>query len=453
MRVIVIGAGQVGLNIASRLAQEKKEVVIIDQDSKALEMVSEHMDVQVMEGSGSSPAVLENAGIKDCKILLAVTDSDETNLVACTFANMLSPKTTKLARIRNDEYLNYQDVWARDLGISMVINPEVEVVKTIYRIIQAPGAVEINDFAQGKIKLPAILVGDKSPLVNIQLTKVRDVLGLEEVVVAAIVRAEKLIIPSGTDQIAEKDLVYLVCKDKDLDKVSRSLGVKTGTTKNIMIIGGGNIGYRLAGFLEKKGYTVKLLDKDLKICSSLSEKLEKTIVINGDGTDINILEEENVGNMDLVITLTKDDETNILTSLLAQKSGVDMTITRINKPQYTPLARSIGLRHIISPRLSAVNTILNQVRKGSVISAVAIREDVDVIEAVINSGQNVADKQIKDIKLPQGILILAILRGDKAILPSGDTVLKSGDRVTVLCSRQSIEELEKIMTTRPEFHL
>lgn len=453
MRIIIIGAGQVGLNIASRLAQEKKEVVIIDQDSKALEMVSEHMDVQVMEGSGSSPAVLENAGIKDCDILLAVTDSDETNLVACTFANMLSPKINKLARIRNDEYLNYQGVWARDLGISMVINPEVEVVKTIYRIIQAPGAVEINDFAQGKIKLPAILVDEKSPLANVQLTDVREVLGLEEVVVAAIVRGEKFIIPSGTDKIAEKDLVYLVCKDKDLDKMSRSLGVKSGTTKNIMIIGGGNIGYRLAGFLEKKGYAVKLLDKDMQICSSLSEKLEKTLVINGDGTDINILEEENVGNMDLVITLTKDDETNILTSLLAQKTGVDMTITRINKPQYTPLVRSIGLRHIVSPRLSAVNTILNQVRKGSVISAVAIREDVDVMEAVINPGQNVADKQIKDIKLPQGVLILAILRGDEAILPSGDTVLKSGDRVTVLSSRQSIEELEKIMTTKSEFNL
>ncbi len=450
MRIIIIGAGQVGLNIATRLSQEKKDVVIIDRDFRALEMISEQMDVQVVEGSGSSPEILKQAGILDSGILLAVTDSDETNLVACTFANMLSPKTTKLARIRNDEYLKFQDIWAKDLGISMVINPEVEVVRAIYRIMRAPEAVEINDFAQGRVKLLGILVDEKSVLCDTQLPKIREHLKVEEVIVAAIVRGEKLIIPSGKSDILKGDLVYIVCKDKDLEKIAHNLGAKFSPTKNIMIIGGGNIGFRLAKFLENNSFNIKLLEKNRDLCLELSEKLESTIVINGDGTDQNILNEENVKDMDLVVTLTEDDETNILSSLLVQKLGAAMTITRINKPEYTPLVRTIGLKHVVSPRLAAVNTILNQIRKGSIISAVAIREDVDVMEAFINNGQDVANKRIMDLRLPQGVLILAVLRDNEIILPSGDTVLRSGDRITVLSSRKCIDALEKNLTTKLE---
>jgi len=450
MRVIIIGAGQVGLNIAARLAQEKKDVVIVDRDSRALEMISEKMDVQVMEGSGSSPEILKKAGIMDSDILLAVTDSDETNLVACTFANMLSPKTTKLARIRNDEYLNFEEIWAKDLGISMVINPEVEVVRAIYRVMRAPEAVEINDFAQGRIKLLGILVDEKSVLCDLNLSQVRDRLKIQEVVVAAIVRGEKLIIPSGKDNITKGDLVYIACRDNDLEQISRNLGAKSSSTKNIMIIGGGNIGFRLAKFLENKSFNIKLLDRNRNLCRELSEKLQNTVVINGDGTDQNILNEENVKDMDLVVTLTEDDETNILSSLLVQKLGAAMTITRINKPAYTPLVRTIGLKHIVSPRLAAVNTILNQIRKGSIISAVAIREDVDVMEAFINNGQGVANKKISEMALPEGVLILAILRDKEVILPSGDTVLKSGDRITVLSSSKCIAALEKNLTARLE---
>lgn len=450
MRIIIIGAGQVGLNIAARLSQEKKDVVIIDRDSGALEMISEQMDVQVIEGSGSSPEILKQAGINDARILLAVTDSDETNLVACTFANMLSPQTTKLARIRNDEYLNFQDTWTKDLGISMVINPEVEVVRAIFRIMRAPEAVEINDFAQGRIKLLGILVDEKSVLCDAKLPNIREYLKVEEVILAAIVRGEKLIIPSGENDIIKGDLVYIVCKDKDLEKIAHNLGAKVAPIKNIMIIGGGNIGFRLAQFLENKSFNIKLLEKNRDVCRSHSQKLDNTIVINGDGTDQSILNEENIKDMDLVVTLTNDDETNILSSLLVQKLGAAMTITRINKSEYIPLVRTIGLKHIVSPRLAAVNTILNQIRKGSIISAVAIREDVDVMEALINNGQDVADKRIMDLRLPRGVLFLAILRDSEIILPSGDTVLRSGDRITVLSFRKCIDALEKNLTTRLE---
>lgn len=452
MRIIIIGAGQVGLNLASRLAQEKKEVVIIDRDEKSLEWAAGRLDIQILAGSGSSPEILEKAGIREAGLLLAVTDSDEINLVACTFANMMSPKTTKLARIRNDEYLKFQEIWTGDLGISMVINPEIEVVQTIYRIMRAPGAVEVNDFSRGMTKLMGIMVDKESILCDVELSDVKERLDFEEFIVAAIVRKEKLIIPSGNDYFREGDLAYILCRDSDLEKLAVKIGVKYSPIKDVMIIGGGNIGFRLAEFLEQKSFNIKLMEKDGKICKVLSEKLDKTIVLNGDGTDQDMLNEENIAEMDLVVPLTNDDETNILSSLLAKKLGAKSSITRINKPEYAPLVRTIGLKHIVSPRLSAVNTILNRVRKGSIISAIAIREDVDVMEAVINGEEDIVNKEIKNLKLPKDALILAVLRGSEVILPSGDTIIKSGDRVTILSSRQSIGCLEKALTAKLEYY-
>ncbi|MFW5730358.1 MAG: Trk system potassium transporter TrkA [Desulfonatronovibrionaceae bacterium] len=451
MRIIIIGAGHVGLNIAGRLAQEKKDVVLVDRNEKPLIQAAEQLDVQTLEGSGSSPEVLKKAGVTEASILMAVTDSDETNLIACAFANLLSPGTLKLARIRNDEYFNFQELWTENLGISMVINPEIEVVQSIYRIMRAPGAVEVNDFADGRIKLMGVMVEKDSVLENVSLMDVRDRLEIEDLIVAAIVRSEKLIIPTGTDRFRNADLAYIACRDKDLEKVADSLGARFNLIRKIMVIGGGNIGFRLAEFLEKRAFTVKLLDINEKNCRTNSEKLDKTLVIHGDGTNQDILLEENIKDMDLVATLTKDDETNILSSLLARKLGAGMTITRINKPEYTQLVRTIGLKHIVSPRLSAVNSILNHVRKGSIISAVAIREDIDVMEAVIKNQGKIAGKSIKDLDLPQGSLVLAILRNQEAIIPSGDTVIRSGDRITLLASRQCIDRLEKSLTAKMEY--
>ncbi len=440
-----------GLNIAGRLAQEKKDVVLVDRNEKPLIQAAEQLDVQTLEGSGSSPEVLKKAGVTEASILMAVTDSDETNLIACAFANLLSPGTLKLARIRNDEYFNFQELWTENLGISMVINPEIEVVQSIYRIMRAPGAVEVNDFADGRIKLMGVMVEKDSVLENVSLMDVRDRLEIEDLIVAAIVRSEKLIIPTGTDRFRNADLAYIACRDKDLEKVADSLGARFNLIRKIMVIGGGNIGFRLAEFLEKRAFTVKLLDINEKNCRTNSEKLDKTLVIHGDGTNQDILLEENIKDMDLVATLTKDDETNILSSLLARKLGAGMTITRINKPEYTQLVRTIGLKHIVSPRLSAVNSILNHVRKGSIISAVAIREDIDVMEAVIKNQGKIAGKSIKDLDLPQGSLVLAILRNQEAIIPSGDTVIRSGDRITLLASRQCIDRLEKSLTAKMEY--
>jgi trk system potassium uptake protein TrkA len=452
MKIVIIGAGQVGFYIAQRLSTEDKEVVVVDKNPEVLEHISNHMDVQTLEGSGSSPRVLEEAGIKQANILLAVTDSDETNLVACTFANILAPGITKLARIRNEEYLQYRDKWASDLSVSMVINPEVEVVRTIVRMMGMPGAVEINEFGKGRVKLVGMWVDKGTLLDGLQLYDLREKTGVDNVLLAAIVREDNLIIPSGEDRVLPGDLVYLACEDKDLKRISRLAGGAKKGKKDVLIVGGGNIGLRLARVLEKKGANVKLLENSIEVCKHLAEDLDRTTVLTGDGTDREVLEEENVGGMDLVVTLTGDEESNILSSLLASKMGAKMTITRINKMEYMPLVRTIGLKHIVNPRLSAVNTILNQVRRGSIVSSVALEKDAEAMEAVIEKGMEVAGKRIMDLPFPSQALVLAIMRREKVIVPSGETRLEAGDRIIIICTRKSIPAVEKKLTLKLEYY-
>lgn len=452
MKIVVVGAGQVGFYIAQRLSSEDKEVLVIDKNPKVLEQIANHIDVQTLEGSGSSPKVLEEAGIKDADILLAVTDSDEINLVACTFANILAPGITKVARIRNDEYLEYREKWAADLSVSMVINPEVEVVRTIVRMMGMPGAVEVNEFGKGRVKLVGMWVDKGTALDGLQLYDLRARPGMENVLLAAIIREDNLIIPSGEDRVVPGDLVYLVCEDKDLDKVTKLTGGGKKVKKDVLIVGGGKIGVRLAKALEKKGVNVKLLENSSHACGLIAEELDRTTILTGDGTDREVLEEENVGGMDLVVTLTGDEESNILSSLLASKMGAKMTITRINKMEYMPLVRTIGLKHIVNPRISAVNTILNQVRRGSIVSSVAIEKDAEAMEAVIEKGMEIAGKKIVDLPFPRQALVLAIMRQDKVIVPSGEDRLEAGDRIIIICTRKSIPAVEKKLTIKLDYY-
>jgi trk system potassium uptake protein TrkA len=271
-------------------------------------------------------------------MLLAVTDSDEINLMACTFTNMLAPGLTKLARIRNDEYTAYAAQLAREIGIGIIINPEVEVVRTIEHMLRAPGAVDISDLAGGRIKIAGTWIAPGNPLVGIQLMDLRKKAGPLQLIVAAIIREDKVIVPAGSDGIREGDLVYFVCEDSQLQSVFAFLGNRSSIKKSVLVIGGGNIGLRLARSLEKKPIQVKLLDKDPERCAILAGELGRTLVLNGDGTDQEALLEENIGEMDVVVTMTGNEESNILASLLAKKLGTPMTITRLNKIEYMPLA-------------------------------------------------------------------------------------------------------------------
>lgn len=453
MKVIIIGAGEVGFHIARRLSSEAKDVVIIDKDARALKKIIEYVDVQTVEGSGAVPRVLEEAGIKDADVLLAVTDSDEINVIACMFADALAPDLVKLARIREDEYVAMGDeVSALEiLHIDKAINPDVEVVKSVKRLVDFPQAEEINEFADGKIKLVGYRVRKESPVIGTTLFNLRDAIGGIDVIIAAIVRDEKLIIPSGEDHICSGDLVYFVCGQDHIHDVLERLGSKAKPVRRIMIIGGGDIGLRLAKELEKRVH-VRVIDQDPSVCDDLSRQLNKSIVLSGDGRDQDLLGEENVHEMDFVVTLTGDEETNILTSLLARKLGAKRTVTRINKTAYLPLVSAIGIDNTVSPRQSAVNSILRYMRKGKVISATTIKGDeAEALEAIAQEKSDIVGTAIKDLDLDKGTLILSLQRGKEVIFPTGDTVIKPGDRILLLSSRKTISKLEKSLTGKVEF--
>ncbi|QJT08183.1 Trk system potassium transporter TrkA [Oceanidesulfovibrio marinus] len=450
--IVIAGAGEVGFHIAKRLASENKQVVVVDQNPAALRRLADTLDVQTIEGSASSPKILDVAGVEDADIFLAVTDSDEINIIACFFANILNPDAVKLARIRNDEYSLYRDALTGEtLNISMLINPEVEIIKTIERMVTVPGALEYSEFVGGKVKLIGLRL--KEPrYAGLSLIKLREEMGDVSLIIGAILRNERLIIPTGRDTVEQGDLLYVVTEDRDIPEICRAFGCEHLAIRDVLIIGGGNIGLKLATLFERKGYHVKLVDKDEDRCQWLAGVLNKTIVLKGDGTDQDFLLEENVAAMDLVVSLTGDEETNILSSLLSKNMGAKKTITRVNKTAYLPLVRAIGIEHSVSPRLSAVNSILHYVRKGSVLSTVSIKgEEAEALEAIALEKSGVVNKPLKEIDFPKGAIVLCLVRGDRVIVPTGDTVILPEDRIIILALRHAVSKVEDALAVKLEY--
>jgi trk system potassium uptake protein TrkA len=422
-----------------------------------LRRVSENLDVQTVEGCGSSPVILEQAGIKEANILLAVTNSDETNLVASLFANILSPTTIKLARIRSEEYLMYKEALSQEpFSIDMIINPEAEAVKTVERLLQVPGAVDVCEFADGRIKVIGVRLNADCPVNGTKLVDLKKKTGNEKILVTAIIRDEQLIIPSGGDKLLEGDVIYFVSEKKDLKGALKIFGKRAEPFNRVLLVGGGNLGLKVARALQGLSIHTKLIERDPDRCRELAELLDKVIVLQGDGSDQGLLQEENIQNMDVVITLTGDEETNILTSLLATRMGAQKTVTRISKFSYFPLVAAIGLEHIVSPRRAAINTMLQYVRRGQILSAMALKgEEAEVLEAVALETSDVVGKPLQDVPFPKGALVVAIIRGDEVIIPTGDSVIQPHDRIIIFSiifsTRQGIPRVEKALMVKLEY--
>ena len=453
MKIVIVGAGEVGFHIAGRLSLENKDVIVIDNNTDSLRRVSEHLDVKTIEGCGSSPVILEQAGVKGADILLAVTDSDETNLVASFFANILSPTTIKLARIRSEDYLLYQETLSKEpYRIDVVINPEEEAVKMLERLLQVPGAVDICEFADGRVKFIGVRLEADCPVAGTKLVDLEKKTGNKKILVAAISRNEKVIIPSGDDKLLEGDLIYFVSEEKDLKEALKIFGKRAEPLKRVLIIGGGNLGFKVAKALERLSIYTKIIEKDPDRCRKLAEDLDKVVVLQGDGSDQGLLQEENIRDMDVAATLTGDEETNILISLLAKRMGAHKTVTRISKFSYFPLVSAIGLEHIVSPRLAAINTILQHVRRGKVLSAMALKgEEAEALEAVALETSDIVGKPLQQLPFPKGALIVAIIREDEVIIPSGDSIILPQDRIIIFSTRQSIPEVEKALMVKLEY--
>ena len=453
MKIIIIGTGEVGYHIAHRLSLENKDVVVIDTDDEAVRRVSENIDVQAICGSGSSPSILEEAGIREAEILLAVTDSDETNLIACLMTDLLSSSTKKLARIRNADFDAYHGVFKESAPrIDTIINPEIEVVRSIEQYMSVPGAGDVGEFENGRVKFVGIRLKPDTPMVGLRLSEISEAINRPSPLIAAILRSEEMIIPRGNDRLLEGDMVYFISETDNLMEILKLFDKQSEPVRRVLIVGGGRIGFRLAERLEEDSIYTKIIEKDENRCSFLAEKLDQTVVLHGDGTDQVILEQEGIRDMDVVVTLTVEEQTNVLASLLAKQLGARKTITRINSFRYLPLMSTIGIEQVVSPRLSAINTILRHIRRGKVLSAVSLKgEQAEVIEAVAMETSEIVGKPLKEISFPKGVLVTIIIRDERITIPSGDSVIHPGDRVIIFGSRQAVPQIEKILAVKLEY--
>jgi len=448
LSIIIIGAGQIGQFIASKLSTENKDVIIIEDDESKLAELSEELDAQIVHGNGASPAALKEAGINEAQMLIAVTDSDEVNLLACMMANLESKTPIKVARVRKP---GFDQEILDQLNIDMVINPDREAADAILRILTVPGSVDVIDFFDGKMKIVGVRVKEDSEIANFYLENLSALLKNEHLLITTILRDGETIIPYGRNKLLPKDLVYFVTESENIPKIMKLFGYKSEKVKRVMIHGGGHIGLHLAGRLEEKELQVKVIEKDNKLCSKLVRNLDKTVVLNETGTDQQLLAQENVSDMDAFISVTNDDENNVLSSLLAKRLGTPWTITLTNEINYIPLITTIGVDVVVSPRLIANSEILHFIRQGKVLSVFTLQEDLEILEIEALDTSEIANKAIKDAKIPREALILCIERNNEAFIPNGDTIIQPNDKVLVQVTTKGVTKVEKLFTVKLEY--
>ncbi|MGD8228591.1 MAG: Trk system potassium transporter TrkA [Desulfobacteraceae bacterium] len=451
MKIIIVGAGEVGFYIAQKLSEENQDVFLIDKDPEKVRRITENLDVQAILGSGTSPDTLRDSGIEAAEMLVAATDSDEVNLIACLLARHLNPYIVKLARVRNPEYLKEKDLFGQDLlSVDQIINPESEMVETIRDLMMVPGASDVIDFVSGRVKLIGVTVKPDSPFVGRRLLSFKGMKG--RVLVGAIVRGEQVIIPHGEDTLEANDLAYVVVRAEELPDVFRRLEIKDKGLRRVIIVGAGETGTALATFFDKTKINVKIIEKDNERCTSLAQILERVIVINGDGSDKTLLQEENISDCDFMVAVTGDEDSNVLMSILAKRLGARKTITRISKLSYVPLVSDLGIDTVVSPRLSAIRAILQHIRKGKIISVAPLKgEHAEAIEAEALESSDLVNLPLSKVNFPKGSLVGAIVRRDEIIIPLGDSVIKPGDRLIIFTLRKEVPKLEKLLTVKLEY--
>jgi trk system potassium uptake protein TrkA len=447
MQVLIIGAGEVGFHTALRLSAEGHQVVVMDRNPEALRKVNEQMDVQTLAGSGSSPSLLSRAEVNQADLLIAVTNSDEVNLAACRFARILAPKSTRIARIRNQDILSFiEQNGSEILDLDTVINPEREVAHQMVRFIDVPAASSVADFANGHVKLLGLKVPVTSPLVGKDLATVRQEGGVR-FLIAAIEREDSVLIPRGDDVVLGDDLAYVVVREEDISGVVDYFGLQASPVRNLVIVGGGIIGTYLAKEAEERGIKTRVIEKNAQRCDALVEELSSAIVLNGDGGDLTLLEEENAGAADVFAAVTDHEEDNVLIALLGRKMGAKRTIARVAHLGYVPLVSNLGLDLVLSPRFAAVSAILRYLRRGKVLNIASLRGDgAEVIEVEAMSGSALVGKPLMKVKVPSGALLAAVIREGAVLIPGGDTVVQPGDHLIIFLLRKVLPKIEKLLT-------
>ncbi|MBZ2189018.1 Trk system potassium transporter TrkA [Alcanivorax sp. JB21] len=449
MKIIILGAGQVGGTLAENLAGERNDITIIDTDAARLRELSDRIDIRTVAGRGSYPSVLRQAGAEDADMLIAVTNSDEVNMIACQVAYSLFRTPTKIARIRAASYVHKEKLFRNDaIPIDVIISPEQVVTDYIRRLIDLPGALQVVNFAGGRVQLVAVRAYYGGPLVGHELRELRKHMPNVDTRVAAIFRENRPILPEGDTVIEADDEVFFVAARNDIRAVMSELRRLEHSYKRIVIAGGGNIGYRLARGMEHR-YNVKLIERFPERCAWLSENLQRSVVLQGQATDRDQLLKANIENTDVFCALTNDDEANIMSSLLAKRLGARKVMTLISNPAYVDLVQGHDIDIAISPQQATIGNLLTHVRRGDVVSVHSLRRGAaEAIEAIAHGdarSSKVVGRMIEDIDLPEGTTIGAIVRGEKVLIAHDDIVIEPNDHVILfLMDRRRIIDVEKL---------
>jgi trk system potassium uptake protein TrkA len=450
LKIVILGAGQVGRTAAHHLSREESnEVTVVDIDEEILRDLQDRLDIRTVAGNASYPSVLEAAGAAEADILIALTSSDEVNMMACEVAFTLYRTPTKIARIRAAEYTSRPELFSEEaLPVDVFISPEQLVTEYVERLIHYPGALQVLDFADGKVRLVAVRAHEGGLLVGQQLRALREHVRDIEARIVAIYRAGRSITPGGDTIVEDGDEVFFLAARDDIRRVMSEMRKEEHPLRRVVIAGGGNIGFRLAKALEKHNQ-VKLIERDAKRARRISELLENTIVLNGDAADEELLIEENIDGTDVFAALTNSEEANILSSMLAKRLGARKVMALINKPSYAELIESGSIDIAISPQMITIGSLLAHVRRGDVVRVHSLRRGAaEALEAIVHGddrSSRVVGKRVEEIKLPDGASIGAIVRGEKVIMAHHDTVVQCDDHVILFLSdRRHVEAVERL---------
>ena len=437
MRIVVAGAGKLGYSVAELLADDEFDVVVIENDPKRKDVVQNSLDVLVIEGNACSPTTFRDPDIRNADVLIACTDSDEMNMITCMMAKNNGIKHT-VARIRNVDYaINSPEMLNSEMKIDLILNPERITAAEIDHILMTPSALNVDDFAEGKVRMFEAKLKENSPYANIPLKYLKIP---NDILVAMLFRKHKMIIPRGNDVLLPGDNVYFVGKQEAILEFEQNFTNTYEKLEKALIIGAGRTGRFLAPMLEKQGLMVKVIEKNKERCQMLASMLEKGLVLCGDGTDIDLLTEEGVSEADVVVCITEDDKLNLLLALLAKHLGAKKTIVRVTRNEYIELMEKVGVDVVLSSRLLSAGEVLRFVRKGGIVSVSLLEgAQAEALEIIVAAGSEVEGKALRNIKLPQECLICAIVHENEAIIPNGDTVLNANDRIILFAKSELVK--------------
>ena len=444
MRVVIIGAGEVGFNTARMLSGEGHRVIVVEQDETLVERTSQRLDALVIHGNGASPSVLQEAGVDKSDLLVAVTSTDEVNIVACLVAKAQGVPRT-VARIHNPDYEDGQEKFSHNLlGMDFVIRTEQMAAKEISEVLVVPGAVNVETFAGGTIEVVEVVLKEDSPAVG---KAVRDVELPGQSLIVGVVRRGEALVPRGDTVLEARDHIFIICERRGVKQAVATVVTGTSPVRDVMILGGGRIGLLLALSLEDMGIAVKVIERDPYRARLVAAQLKKGLVLNDEGVSREFLLQEGVDRMDAFIAVTADDRTNLLAAMNARHLGANLTIAGISRAEFSPLSEALGVDVTISPRLLAAGAVLRFVRKGEIAAVTLLESGAQMIDLYVPESCQVANRPLADVHFPEGAIVGAILREGEFVIPRGKDVLKPGDEVVVFTVESAVDEVERLFAT------